>query len=202
MPIMEGKLKLSEREAQCTDKLLAIHWKDRHDVYMLTSMSTNEMVETKKIDRKTGQKYLKPQSVVSFNKNIGAIDKTDMLLSSTECVRRTMKWYKKLFFHVIDMSMLNAYSAYKSVTSKHISLADFQLTLVNEFLQKYKTNIKTTPNKGKKGNITDSRLNERHFPDLIPQTPTKKQRRKCIVCSHKTEVKKEQIPCTNAMSVM
>ncbi|XP_008184865.1 piggyBac transposable element-derived protein 4-like [Acyrthosiphon pisum] len=191
MPSIEGKLKLGEREARCTDKLLAIHWKDRRDVYMLTSMNTNEMVDTKNIDRKTGKKYLKPQyCVVSYNKNMGAIDKTDMLLSSTECVRRTLKWYKKLFFHIIDMSMLNAYSAYKTVTGKHISLADFQLTLINEILQKYKSSVKTTPSKGKKIISTDSRLSERHFPDLIPQTSSKKQRRKCFVCSHKTEGKK------------
>jgi len=55
--------------------------------------------------------------------------------------------------------------------------------------------------KGKKI-MTDRRLNKRHFPDLIPQTSTKKQRRKCFVCSHKTEGKKEQIPYTNAMSAM
>ncbi|XP_025196239.1 piggyBac transposable element-derived protein 4-like [Melanaphis sacchari] len=190
MPIIEGKLKLGERETRCTDKLLAIYWKDCCDVYMLTFMNTNEMVDTKKIDRKTGKKYLKPQSVVSYNKNMGAIDKIDMLLSYTKCVRCTLKWYKKLFFHVIDMSLLNAYSAYKTVTGKHISVADFQLTLVNEILQKYKTHFKTIPSKGKKSIILDSCLIERHFPDLIPQTSTKKQRRKCFVCSHKTVGKK------------
>jgi len=79
MPIIDRKLKLGEQEARCTDKLLAIHWKDRRDVYMLTSINTNEMVDTKEIDRKTGKKYLKPQSVVSYNNNMGAIDKTDML---------------------------------------------------------------------------------------------------------------------------
>lgn len=131
---------------------------------------------------------------------MGAIDKTGMLLSSTECV--TLKWYKKLFFHIIDMSMLNAYSAYKTVTGKHISLADFQLTLVNEILQKYKSSVNTTPSKGKKVISTDSCLSERHFPDLIPQTSIKKQRRKCFVCSHKTEGKKEQIHYINAMSAM
>lgn len=81
---------------------------------------------------------------------MGAIDKMNMLLSSTECVRRTLKLYKKLFFHIIDMNMLNAYSAYKTLTGKHISLADFQLTLVDDILQKYKTSVKTTPSKGEK----------------------------------------------------
>jgi hypothetical protein len=91
------------------------------------------------------------------------------------------------------MSMLNAYSTYKTVTGKHVSLANFQLTLVNEILQKYKTNIKTSPSKGEKRNtsfMSNERLNDRHFPDLILQTPTNKQRRKCFVCSHKTEGKK------------
>jgi len=127
MPKMEKKLKLGEREANCTKKLLAIHWKDRRDVYMLTTMNKDKMVETKKIDRKTGKKYFKPECVINYNNNMGAIDKTDMLLSSIECIRRTMKWYKKLFFHIIHMSLLNAYSAYKTVTGKYIKLADFQL---------------------------------------------------------------------------
>jgi len=53
------------------------------------------------------------------------IDKTDMLLSSVECVRRTIKWYKKLFIHLIDPSLLNAYSAYKTYIGLKISLGDF-----------------------------------------------------------------------------
>lgn len=32
MPIIEGKLKLAEIEARCTDKLLTIHWNYRRDV--------------------------------------------------------------------------------------------------------------------------------------------------------------------------
>jgi len=121
MPDIHSKLKLGERESMCTNKLLAIHWKDRRDVYMLTTMHKDTMMTTKKIERATRDKYLKPECVISYNANMGAIDKTDMLLSSIECVRRTMKWYKKLFFHIIDMSLLNAYSAYKTVTGKYIS---------------------------------------------------------------------------------
>lgn len=179
MPTIESKLKIGEREARCTKKLLAIHWRDRRDVYMLTTMNKERMIKTNKVDRITGKKYLKPECVVSYNNNMGAIDKTDMLLSSTECVRCTMKWYKKLFFHVIDMSLLNAYSAFKTVNGKNIPLADFQLTLVNEIIKKYQNKIKSSPNKGKKTNRNvEGRLNidERHFPEFIGGTSTEKKK--------------------------
>lgn len=135
MPELKSKLKLGERES--TDKLLAVHWKNCRDVYMLTTMHKDKIIDTKRIDRATGEKYLKPKCVISYNANMGAIDKTDMLLSWTECVRHTMKWYKKLFFYIVDISLLNAYSSYKMVTGKYISLADFQLKLINELVLKY-----------------------------------------------------------------
>ncbi len=109
MPDLQSKLKVGVRKSMCTNKLLAIHWKDRRDVYMLTTMHKVKMIATKKMDRTTGEKCLKPECITSYNANMGAIDKTDMLLSSVKCVRRTMKWYKKLFFHLVDMSLLNAY---------------------------------------------------------------------------------------------
>jgi len=36
------------------------------------------------------------------------IDKTDMFLSSVECLQKNMKWYKKLFFYLIDLGLLNS----------------------------------------------------------------------------------------------
>lgn len=196
LPDLNSKLKLGEREAMCTDKLLAVYWKDRRDVYMLSTIHKDKMIDTKKIDRVTGKKYLKPECVMSYNANMGAIDKTDMLLSSIECVRRTLKWYKKLFFHMVDMSLLNAYSAYKTVTRNQISLADFQLKLINELILKYQREGAMTSNRRKKSmDTTEKRLSPdtRHFPELVPPTPSKKQgRRYCFVCSHKKENKKRK----------
>lgn len=38
---------------------------------------------------------MKPECIIEYNKRMRAVDKTDMLLSSVESVRRTTKWYKK-----------------------------------------------------------------------------------------------------------
>lgn len=40
----------------------------------------------------------KPVCVIDYNSNMGGVDRVDMLLSSIESVRKTIKWYKKVFF--------------------------------------------------------------------------------------------------------
>jgi len=55
----------------------------------------------------------KPDCIIKYNESMGSVDKTDMLLSRVECVRKTIKWYKKVYIHLIDMALLNAYSSYK-----------------------------------------------------------------------------------------
>ena len=55
------------------------------------------MIAIGKKDHHKNQIY-EPLSVLKYNENMSAIDITDMLLSSIEYVRKTIKWYKKLFF--------------------------------------------------------------------------------------------------------
>jgi len=67
--------------------------------------------------------------------------------------------------------------------------------LIHEIIQKYQKEIKHHQIKGKKKkmNISD-RLNidQRHFPEYIGDSSTKKQRRQCYVCSNKAEGKKRK----------
>lgn len=58
---------------------------------------------------------------------MGAIDRSDMMLSSTERARKTIKWYKNLFFHMVDFSLFNTQALYLTQTVETEPLADFQL---------------------------------------------------------------------------
>lgn len=113
-----------------------VSYKVERYVYMLTTQYENKMIAISKKDHH-GNQIKKPLSVLKYNENMGAIDKTDMLLSSIECVRKTVKWYKKLFFHLVDQSLLNAYNSYKTVTGKHLPLTSYQFQLIREILTKY-----------------------------------------------------------------
>ncbi|CAG5133117.1 unnamed protein product [Candidula unifasciata] len=94
---MEEKLKKGEISSKSASSLLAMKWSDKREVWMLTTCHNSDTVATGKTDWKTGLNIVKPKSVVDYNKCMGSVDRTDMLLSSIESIRKTVKWYKKLF---------------------------------------------------------------------------------------------------------
>ncbi len=106
-----------------------------------------------------------------------------MQISVYECIRKSVKWYRKLFFHMLDLVVLNSYLLYKMETGKRPELVDFRLQLIREILQSYHIPKPTIgrPVHGYK----PTRLTARHFPSLVPQTTERKTPQKqCVVCVH------------------
>lgn len=64
---------------------------------------------------------------------MGGIDNIDRQLSLTETVRKSMKWYRKLFFHLLDLALTNAHALYK-MNHEHISFPTFHLRVVRALL--------------------------------------------------------------------
>jgi len=87
----------------------------------------------------------KPSCVHDYNKLIGAVDRTDMVISTINSTRKTTKWYKKYFFHMIDMCLWKSYCLYKLKTGKTISITKFQLKLIDQILKKYQEKASRHP---------------------------------------------------------
>jgi hypothetical protein len=60
----------------------------------------------------------KPHVIEDYNAHMGFVDKSDRMVKSYGISQRTWKWTKKLFFHFLDMTILNAYLFYKSYGGK------------------------------------------------------------------------------------
>ena len=65
-------------------------------IHMLKTVNTPAIVDTSKKHYTRGEFIGKPESVVSYTKNMGLWIK-DMQTNLTECTRKTHKWYRKLF---------------------------------------------------------------------------------------------------------
>ena len=98
---------------------------------MLSSMHTAEMVNTQKNHRNAQ----KPQCVLSYNEGMDGIDRFDQQASTYQCVRKCVKWYKKLFFYVLDMCIVNSYLFHVELTGTRLTLLDFWLKLVAALLE-------------------------------------------------------------------
>ncbi|XP_031338615.1 piggyBac transposable element-derived protein 4-like [Photinus pyralis] len=182
MPVLNSKLKKGDIDWRCSDKILVMKWKDRRDVSMITTMHENKMVNLDKVDKVTGEPVKKPLCVVDYNGKMGAVDRSDMMISSIECMRKSNKWYKKLFYHVMDICMLNSHAMYSLINPEKVPLAKFQLNLIRQILEKYSATPIVAPQHVR--GLDVARLTGRHFPVLVPDTPkSKNPLRRCIVCS-------------------
>ena len=61
---------------------------------------------------------IRPRVVEDYNAHMGFVDKSDRMVNSYGIARRTWKWTKKLFFHLTDMTILNAFRIHKSCGGK------------------------------------------------------------------------------------
>jgi hypothetical protein len=185
MPNFIDELTRGEIEYQHTDVLLALKWFDKREVTMLSTIHEPKMVYTGKTHYETNEPIQKPASVQEYNQNRGIVDKFDMQISAVECVRKTIKWYKKLFFHLLDVTVLNSYILHKQKSRENIQFSDFRLQLIRQIIETYgcPKAPRGRPNTGD----NPIRLIGRHFPSLIPSTSTSQSpQKRCVVCTNTT----------------
>jgi len=81
-----------------------------------------------------GGKAMKLQIVMDYNHHMGYVDKGDGMTNSYSISRRRFKCTKKLFFHLLDLAILNSYILHSSCGGKKMSNRDYRYTLVRNML--------------------------------------------------------------------
>lgn len=125
---------------------------------------------------------------------MGLVDKSDMQISFAESTRKTLKWYKKLFFHFLDMSLYNSFILYKIQTKEAPQLSEFRLKVVKKIIEKHGPQRK--PSKGGRcpsDSDNPPRLTAHHFPRVIPPNGEKRNvQRACHVCNNSSTRERKQ----------
>lgn len=179
-------LKKGEIDVKYSKPLIAIKYKDKRDIYMISTFHDATFGPTNKYCRDTGLPKMKPEIIIDYNKKKGIVDNTDMMLHSIQCMRKNKMWQKKLGIHLIDLCMLNAHVVYQIVQGTKKSLAEFQLCVIRQLIEKYKLqeleySIATTSR-----SVHCLRLSAFHLADHMPEYTEGKKSRVCFVCQHTT----------------
>ena len=126
----DEKLERGQQVFKHTEHFLALKWHDKRDVLMLSTIHTADAVFSEKLGPGTMQKVMKPLSVVDYNKNMEAIGLSDLQIVYSESVKKSMTWYRKFFFHLLDKTVLNAFILSKMAASQTMQLLDFRLQII------------------------------------------------------------------------
>lgn len=136
LPKLQSKLKRGEIvTAPTVFCWLVIKWMDTKDVHVITTVLEIEFRATGKKKYHTQKNVIKTSCVIDYNRNMGGTDSIDRKLSLTERIRKSMKWYMKLFLHLMDLPLTAAHAVYK-MKNEYISFPVFRIKVVRSFLEK------------------------------------------------------------------
>ena len=110
------------------------------------------------------------------DKAYDGVDRMDQMMSYYTFQRKTIKWWRKVFFWLLEVIVHNAFTLYRVHTSstRKLSLKDFRRQLAVELCQGIVQNVSSMH---RRHDQSLERLQGRHFPDKS------RKRRDCRVCS-------------------
>eukprot|EP00106_Octopus_bimaculoides_P023570 XP_014791012.1 PREDICTED: piggyBac transposable element-derived protein 4-like [Octopus bimaculoides] len=96
---------------------MTLCWKDKKDVVMLSTIHNPTM---KDVEIRQGP-VKKPTVVYEYNFTMGGFDKVNQQLVDYPITRKWgKKYYKKVFFHLIDLVVWNSYILYNVAVAEAV----------------------------------------------------------------------------------
>lgn len=162
--------------------ITSVIWKDNKCVTFLSTF-TGKLPEkkVKRFERKT-RSYKEvhcPELVGVYNKHMGGVDLLDSHLGRHSIRIKSKKWYFRLFYHLLDLAVINAWILYKQIqhkkdpSSKALNQKHFRLEIAKCFCSIGKLNLK----RGRPSNDIHQELEtkkKRNSKSIIPPKDVRK----------------------------
>ena len=155
---------------------MALAWREkkshRKPVLLYTTKEHNDMIP---VVSARGRPTEKPKVVDYYNKYMGGVDMSDMMLYTYVDERKSLKMWKKVFINITGRMLLNAYIVYKEdqlEDSKVLSRLEFMREVVQELCEPQEQRLAAI-RKGRRHHVDDGGV--RKLPE--------KRERNCVVCS-------------------
>ena len=188
--VKEARLKnRGDSLAMSDGPLLCVKVKDRKDVSFLSTVHSMAPVATGKRER-DGTPVMRPLLIHQYNQKMGAVDCSDQMNQYSCFRRRSVKWWKTVFFHVFSLALLNAYILYKEWCStknkKPINQRTFRRNYAKELISTVQQLPSATKRPGRRPECAASLVRiAPHNPRKITRPGSiKKVCRQCVVCNN------------------
>lgn len=145
-------------------QLVYVKWKDTKEVTIMSTYWQATGTNTVKRKKKSDGSYVVqnvniPPPIADYNQNMGGVDLSDQLIKYYNAVKKTKKWWKVLFYHFIDMSIVNGFILYK-MSEGTLDQKSFRQEIAQTLVQDYIYEV-ASPQAGRP---TRSTVRAKHCP--------------------------------------
>ena len=181
--VIGAKLKKEESCFRRNGELLCIKWCDKHQVIVLTTI--DDAVEVAWKYDHHGNVQLKPKAFVEYTSNMRGCDLLGQLMTSYCMLCRSVKWWRKLFFHMLSLLLNNACMLHKKFSVKPLTHDVFLEHIVQYLLNESLGNATTKVMRKRPAEMSTScQFEGHHYPVHIPKcSGSKIGSKKCSACN-------------------
>lgn len=173
-------------------------WKDKRPVLALSTLHIPQLVTSEKIDYTTKQHIKKPNIILDYNMYMGGVDRVDQILHGYESFRKTLKWYKKYFFYLLDIAIYNSLIIWNCFHASRQSFYEIKTNIIMGLLKHYHNPMDNFHYKGKRNHFHPLRFHSRCFLKKLPPTNKKcHPMKRCAWCKTKNIRKETRYYCKN-----
>ena len=144
-------------------KVVASAWMDRKVVMLMSTTCQPSESGTVQRKQKDGSRVEVPcpASIILYNKFMGGVDRGDQLRGYYRCRTKSRKFYKYIFFFLLDVAITNAHILMKTSTSScpFKGVKSFRIQLAKDLIGEYCSRRR----RGRGGTVIHP-LPFRHYP--------------------------------------
>ena len=165
-----------------SDDLMALGWKDKRLVLMLSSWHNADTTLHHLWVKGKEEEIEKPCVVIDYTSQMGGVDCSGYYCASYSFTRKTLHWWRKLFFWLLEVSVVNLFITFSEI---HGIQNARQLQYRNNLIVQLVGNVRNKRNvfhgRHSTGDAAE-RLNK--LPHFIAKAPSGRNKN-CLVCSRK-----------------
>ncbi|CAK1593089.1 unnamed protein product [Parnassius mnemosyne] len=170
---------------------IAVRWQDTKDVLLMSNCHGTDRTEVSR-KLKTGSVITvpAPEIVAFYRRAMFGVDRNDRMVGEHEFERKSKKWWRKVFYRLLKMAIVNSWVIYREKVNKKCAMKDFLVELAPEMLEFGKSNT----NKWKRRQTTATSSVERgvignHLPLQM------NCRKRCVSCTQKKKDTRTYTSC-------
>jgi hypothetical protein len=199
------KLRRGDHRYLVSNGVSVIKWMDNKEVFVASNFFDPSLTCKTSRRRKDGDRepVLCPVAIVQYNKHMRGVDLSAQRMKYYAIDRKSKRNWLRIFFHFLNVSLVNSFIYYGSFSNSSMSLLDYvssiSTALIGDYCIRKRVGRPLAISDQKRRCIEKNRSNSEssektqllaHMPEVISTY------RRCAYCSTKEHEKRSNVVCT------